>query len=43
MLPGLPKIAARCRPHAVADCDADMLHDRSIALAIDHAGSGAVA
>jgi len=40
--PGLPKIAARCRPHAVADRYADMLHDRIIAVAIDHAGSAAV-
>ena len=43
MLPGLPKIAARCRLHTVADRYADMLHDRIVAIAIDHASSAAVA
>ena len=43
MVPGLPKVAARGRLHAVADGEADMLHDRIVAVAIDHAGSAAVA
>jgi len=43
MFPGLPKIATRCRPHAVAHCHADMLHDRIVAIAIDHASGAAVA
>ena len=42
MAPGLPKISLRRCPHPVADGDADMLHDRIVAIAIDHARGAAV-
>src|SRR5271167_1876575 len=42
MFPGFPEIAARRRPNAVAHCHADMLHDRVVAIAIDHASGAAI-
>jgi hypothetical protein len=43
MGPGLAKISSRSLPHPVAYRYADMLHDRIVAIAIDHARGAAVA
>jgi hypothetical protein len=42
MAPGTPKISSYRGPDAIANCHADVLHHRSVPIAIDHARSAAI-